>query len=207
MSSLTAKLFQKDGGADAGLDDIFKSSVCAFVHALFVADRIAQAGSSALTPRPSLPPTAIKRPGDSGKAATKPNKRARVLREDVDDVVPDKPQEPSDDVDPENSDGEPLVHESLSKKKKSKKKVKYVPAGETPEERDARTVFVGNLPPEMISNKVSLRMDSQESLSHSTSPPLKRWSSTSSRVLGCRTPLKPNPPGSGPYRSVNPQNR
>lgn len=51
------------------------------------------------------------------------------------------------------------VHESLSKSGRKKgtrgKKVKYVPEGETPEMRDTRTIFIGNLPVDIITSKVS----------------------------------------------------
>ena len=51
------------------------------------------------------------------------------------------------------------VHESLSKSNRNKgtrgKKVKYVPDGETAEMRDTRTIFIGNLPVDIITSKVS----------------------------------------------------
>ncbi|KAJ2915888.1 hypothetical protein MD484_g4503, partial [Candolleomyces efflorescens] len=58
----------------------------------------------------------------------------------------------NDDDDEEEEGGEPPVHESLLKNNQSKnstkngKKKKYVPEDETPEMRDRRTIFVGNLP-------------------------------------------------------------
>lgn len=51
-----------------------------------------------------------------------------------------------------------LIHESLQKKvKKASRtpKQKYVPEDETPNLRDQRTIFVGNLPIELASKKVS----------------------------------------------------
>jgi nucleolar protein 12 len=52
-----------------------------------------------------------------------------------------------------------LVHESLQSGGKSKSrsgKQKYVPEDETPEKRDQRTVFVGNLPLAVASKRVRL---------------------------------------------------
>jgi RNA recognition motif-containing protein len=54
-----------------------------------------------------------------------------------------------------------IVHESLkesSSKDKASAKLKYAPADETPEQRDARTIFVGNLPIEVAQKKVT-RLD------------------------------------------------
>ena len=53
-------------------------------------------------------------------------------------------------------------HESLDPKNKERKrqkkgaKMKYVPEGETKEQRDARTIFIGNLPVKVVHSKVSL---------------------------------------------------
>ncbi|KAG7088611.1 hypothetical protein E1B28_012585 [Marasmius oreades] len=64
-----------------------------------------------------------------------------------------------EDADSESdSDTLPPQHESLSKsskrtKQKSVPKVKYVPAYETPEQRHARTIFVGNLAVEIAQKK------------------------------------------------------
>ena len=62
------------------------------------------------------------------------------------------------DVDDEG-DPSQLVHESLvpgGKHKHGGHKTKYVPEGETSEQRDARTVFVGNVPLEVMKSKVRL---------------------------------------------------
>ncbi|KAG6853561.1 hypothetical protein C0991_003231 [Blastosporella zonata] len=51
-----------------------------------------------------------------------------------------------DDKDSDDDDDQPIEHESVKKAKKaSGPKVKFVPEGETPELRDQRTIFVGNL--------------------------------------------------------------
>ncbi|KAF8755316.1 RNA recognition motif [Rhizoctonia solani] len=47
-----------------------------------------------------------------------------------------------------NPDAPPPLHESLTQKPEAERprKKKYVPEGETPDQRDARTIFIGNLP-------------------------------------------------------------
>lgn len=56
-------------------------------------------------------------------------------------------------------DSSKLVHESLQKSPQSKEqsrhgKPKFVPSKETPEQRDARTVFVGNVAVEVTKSRV-----------------------------------------------------
>lgn len=65
-----------------------------------------------------------------------------------------------DASDDDASEGE-LVHEALTstssrKRKQATKLPKYVPDGETAQERDRRSVFVGNLPVEVAKSKVGL---------------------------------------------------
>ena len=62
----------------------------------------------------------------------------------------------ADDSDVQD-DPSQLVHESVSKKSVTKvraKKVKYVPSDETPEQRNSRTIFVGNVAIEVAKSKV-----------------------------------------------------
>lgn len=73
------------------------------------------------------------------------------------------PAEAEDDAEAQSGDGSESdssqvpVHESLTKKsKKSSRKHKFVPEAETAEQRDARTIFVGNLPAEIVKNRVRL---------------------------------------------------
>ena len=57
------------------------------------------------------------------------------------------------------SDGEDPVHETLVKSTKQRVKTtkrKHVPEDETPEMRDRRTIFVGNLPLEVLSKTVRI---------------------------------------------------
>ncbi|KAF5328145.1 hypothetical protein D9758_016717 [Tetrapyrgos nigripes] len=70
----------------------------------------------------------------------------------------------NDDEEEDAADAPPPQHESLSSKSKKKKekskpkrKEKYVPEGETPEQRDARTIFIGNLSLEVAQRKSLLK--------------------------------------------------
>lgn len=59
----------------------------------------------------------------------------------------------------EEGDPSTLVHESLvngSKGKGKKASAKYVPQEETPEQRDARTIFVGNVSVDVAKSRVRL---------------------------------------------------
>lgn len=71
---------------------------------------------------------------------------------------PIRPVSPSDDSEDSDEEGDPskLVHETLLKgnSTKSASKKKYVPAGETKEQRDARTIFIGNVPIEAVTSRV-----------------------------------------------------
>ena len=74
------------------------------------------------------------------------------------------PQQPpiyseSDSASEDELDPSKLVHESVASGSKSKTgsgKTKYVPPEETQEQRDARTVFVGNVPVEVVKSRVRL---------------------------------------------------
>lgn len=63
----------------------------------------------------------------------------------------------SESSEPE-SDAEPIVHESLTKRTRTPKTkpTKYAPPDETPAQRDARTIFVGNLSVQVASKRVCL---------------------------------------------------
>lgn len=88
----------------------------------------------------------------------KSNKRKRKEREE--DVAStehfDEPQ--SDENNEEDSNGEVPVHISLlegsSKRTLSTRKQVYTPEGETKEQRDRRTVFVGNVPAQVAISRV-----------------------------------------------------
>lgn len=64
-----------------------------------------------------------------------------------------------DSGDENDENAPPPQHESLAgpsekRDRGSKNKLKYVPEGESKEQRGARTIFVGNLPAEIVKNKV-----------------------------------------------------
>ncbi|THU91285.1 hypothetical protein K435DRAFT_863536 [Dendrothele bispora CBS 962.96] len=103
------------------------------------------------------------------KSAIDPNKTAKNRDSEGSSEESDEVEDENEnrmEVDGEEDDGEedvdapPPQHESLSSKKgkeraKSKRKGKYVPPGETPDQRDARTIFVGNLSLEVAQKKAS----------------------------------------------------
>lgn len=121
------------------------------------------------------------------KASKKPSKRAAALSDsddsddnaDVEEAyaartkskpaprpMAAKVDAPSDSEgsDSDDPDAPPPVHESLLPKKekrdrgRKKDKVRYVPPGETREQRDSRTIFVGNVPVEVVKSKVRLEI-------------------------------------------------
>lgn len=67
---------------------------------------------------------------------------------------------PSEHDDDSSDDGSSKIpqHESLAKKKANTKKAKFVPEDETAEQRNARTIFVGNLPAQVAKSRVSFRL-------------------------------------------------
>ena len=82
-----------------------------------------------------------------------------------------------------------LIHESLQKKIKTTvrtPKLKYVPEDETPNLRDQRTIFVGNLPIELASKKVSqwhcLFVITRSKQNFMTSPCRNNYNGTFSRL-------------------------
>ncbi|KIK62418.1 hypothetical protein GYMLUDRAFT_58188 [Collybiopsis luxurians FD-317 M1] len=93
----------------------------------------------------------------------------------------DKFQEESEDHDGVSSEdnSSPPQHESLTKKQRTKKvlksKTRYVPPDETPEQRNARTIFIGNLSVEVSQKKSLLKSLHRHILSliHSDSSSVK----------------------------------
>lgn len=76
-------------------------------------------------------------------------------------TTPSTSHEAGDELDDEESEDEALpVHESLLEGSKSRskptstRKTKYVPDGETKEQRDRRSIFIGNVPSEVAKNRV-----------------------------------------------------
>jgi len=71
--------------------------------------------------------------------------------------------EAHEDADSDKGDAITLIHESVKKDGKKKPKAlkkKVVLQDDTPELRDQRTIFVGNLPLEVASKSVSIHVDS-----------------------------------------------
>ena len=113
-------------------------------------------------------PEAVKKKGKSEEEAGKDkrgNKQAPVITasddEDGDETVEDGEQSSSSDSEEDDGEYVPPVHESLAGTSgpdaapSSKKNKKYVPPDETPDQRDSRTIFVGNVPSQIMAAKVS----------------------------------------------------
>ncbi|KAF7967612.1 hypothetical protein HWV62_33661 [Athelia sp. TMB] len=95
------------------------------------------------------------------------SKGASSAAVDSDPEVEQSEGDDNDDVDPST-----LVHESVAKtgKKKSsaaaKPKAKYIPEDETPEKKDARTIFIGNLSVEVAQKRPLLKQLQRHILAH-----------------------------------------
>ncbi|KAF8685737.1 RNA recognition motif [Rhizoctonia solani] len=87
----------------------------------------------ATVPNPTKPKTS---------KLTSPKAKPSTLKEQA---GAESQSESDSDSDP---DAPPPLHESLTQKPEAERprKKKYVPEGETPDQRDARTIFIGNLP-------------------------------------------------------------
>ncbi|KAL5512502.1 hypothetical protein ACEPAG_3155 [Sanghuangporus baumii] len=145
---------------DKSLDDIFKSSAGPST----VASEPIQA-TSALRKRRNEKATEVekskkRRVSESDRRKTKDASRGKVkAKEKKIESDEEESDEDTDEQDQISSDIEESVdaipeHESMKKsKKKGIKKVKYAPEGETKEERDARTIFIGNLPVAVVKSK------------------------------------------------------
>ena len=124
-------------------------------------------------------PEAVKKKGKSEeKEAGKDkrgNKQAPVITasddEDGDETVEDSEQSSSSDSEEDDDEYVPPVHESLAgtsgpdSAPSSKKNKKYVPPDETPDQRDSRTIFVGNVPSQIMAAKVSWHYTSLPAMS------------------------------------------
>ncbi|KAL5483040.1 NOP12_3 [Sanghuangporus weigelae] len=148
---------------DKGLDDIFKSS----------------AGPSTVASEPIQPTSTLQKRRNEKPTEVEKSKKRRVSENDRNtkdasrgkvkakgkakekkiESGEEESDEDTDEQDQISSDSEESVdaipeHESMKKsKKKGIKKVKYAPEGETKEERDARTIFIGNLPVAVVKSK------------------------------------------------------
>lgn len=93
---------------------------------------------------------------DQATMSSRPN-----LREAHSNTVRGNADSGSEEASDSDDEGDPsnLVHESLTKGAKSRQrerhnKSKYIPPDETPERRNARTIFVGNVPVEVAKSRV-----------------------------------------------------
>ena len=110
--------------------------------------------------------------GDKGAGKDKKKKKRRATEtvvsegEDEGEAVEDNEQTPPPDSEEDKGEYVPPVHESLARAagpnsaSSSKKNRKHVPPDETPDQRDSRTVFVGNVPSQVMATKVSWRFAS-----------------------------------------------
>jgi len=116
-------------------------------------------------------PDVVKTKGNSGDKGAEKDKKGKKKRaaetvvsegEGRGEAVEDNEEAPSSDSDSEDHGKYvPPVHESLARAASpdsaspSRKDRKYVPPDETPDQRDSRTIFVGNVPPQVMATKVS----------------------------------------------------
>ncbi|KAL5476562.1 NOP12_2 [Sanghuangporus weigelae] len=135
---------------DKGLDDIFKSS----------------AGPSTIASEPIQPTSTLQKRRNEKPTEVEKSKKCRVSKNDrrkTKDAsrgnLKVKAKAKAKEKKIESGEEEKSVdaireHESMKKsKKKGIKKVKYAPEGETKEERDARTLFIGDLPVAVVKSK------------------------------------------------------
>lgn len=114
-----------------------------------------------------LMPEVVKTKGKSAEKEAAIGKKG-MNKQAPEPVVSGGENEEDSEQNPSSSDAEedddeyvPPVHESLAtaaapdSTPSSKKNKKYVPPDETPDQRDLRTIFVGNVPSQVMTAKVS----------------------------------------------------
>ncbi|KAJ7252418.1 hypothetical protein B0H12DRAFT_1018025 [Mycena haematopus] len=111
----------------------------------------------------------------------------------------------SGDSDSDESDVPPPVHESLTKRVRTKpaKKTKMVPENETPLQRNARTLFIGELPLEVAQKKPLQKQLSRHILSFIPSSSKVKIESTRFRSVAFRDPTSSTTMSSSPGPAVN----
>ncbi|KLO09865.1 hypothetical protein SCHPADRAFT_978959, partial [Schizopora paradoxa] len=173
--SLSGLFAKKSAGLDNDLDTIFQSSAGPSTSLFTVSN------SAASSKEASNSVTKKKRRGSEGQESHKKKvrvdttlaseknsspekssskvksakvpKTSAVSEKPTEDSVEDA-EETRDEDGSESDSSQVPVHESLTKKaKKSSRKLKFSPEDETSEQRDARTIFVGNLPAEIAKNR------------------------------------------------------
>ncbi|RPD62521.1 hypothetical protein L226DRAFT_482412 [Lentinus tigrinus ALCF2SS1-7] len=172
---------------DTGLDDLFRATVSvpppAPVHASTQAassvpsDKKRKARHetpSGKTKRSKVEPAAAP---SSSKSAAKAHKQAQDSDNETEDGDEESEERTNAQQASEESEGDSdvegdpskLVHESLlkgnAKSQPATKKAKYIPSEETPAQRDARTVFVGNVAIEVTKSRPSQKQFKRHILS------------------------------------------
>ncbi|KAH9942888.1 hypothetical protein B0H21DRAFT_695772 [Amylocystis lapponica] len=103
-----------------------------------------------------VPPPASEDEADEAESSTRPEKHKAAKLEGSAETTSGGADSDATDSD-EEGDPSRLVHESLSggskRKSSDRAKTKYVPPEETSERRDARTIFVGNVPVEVVKSR------------------------------------------------------
>ncbi|KAG8951899.1 hypothetical protein FRC04_005591 [Tulasnella sp. 424] len=185
MSTLASRLLTNNESADNELDALFKSSAGAVVpsksHEASSSKRPAEEETS-LTNTPkkrakTRKSDPVERPSEPAVIDTKKKGRKEKKHADAVSLGEDHPVhtkqgkslgKPTKKTEQGKTISQPKdvskastrigSTASSSKKKKQNHKGKYVPPGEKPEEVDARTVFVGNLPASMVKNNSAMKL-------------------------------------------------
>ncbi|KAG8897005.1 hypothetical protein FRC00_004941 [Tulasnella sp. 408] len=186
MSTLASRLLPHNKSKDSGLDDIFKSSAGAVVNSkpqdTSSNKRPAETEASSTsvpkkrfkTEKSKTQAEAVEQPSELNEA-----ERKRKRKKSLDDVTrgedaradteqgrseprtkasgTEKGKAGSQAKDGPKESTKPDAKAPIIRKKKQNHKAKYVPSGEKPEEVDARTVFVGNLPASMVKNNSAMK--------------------------------------------------
>ncbi|KAG6856357.1 hypothetical protein H0H87_005344 [Tephrocybe sp. NHM501043] len=111
----------------------------------------------------------------------------------------------SDGNDSHEEDGPPIEHETVKKAKKASRsgpKVKFVPEGETPERRDQRTIFVGNLSVDVAQKRPLLKQLQRHILSYI---PTAKIESTRFRSVPFQAPTSKLPDADSLEGKANPK--
>lgn len=117
----------------------------------------------------------------------------------------------ADSSDELDEDGDPpptLIHETLQKDQASKLaggKAKYAPSDETKERRDARTIFIGNLAPDVAIKRVSRGDVTSIFIDDTPGSPCKNDYIGIYSLLSLLPRL--NPPASAQWHSMHPLRR
>ncbi|KAJ7647877.1 hypothetical protein FB45DRAFT_894664 [Roridomyces roridus] len=134
----------------------------------------------------------------------KKGKRAPPKKSEDEEMSDAEEQAVSAEESEDDPDAPPPVHESLTKRMRTKptKKEKIVPDGETSTQRDARTVFVGGLAAEIAQNKSMQKQLSRHLLSFLPLGSKVKIESTRFRSVAFRDPTSSNAHSSDNHASA-----